>query len=107
MVEPSAPTGEDLPSGTGYINLTLSPVVKRLGNFTMNRPQRSNDRGDGLRHKQPVPHEKGVCLRLVVYDTVPGSGPMRRGAFKRNVLLGSWIRIGKSGSGQQLSADAR
>ena len=33
LVEPSALTGENLPSGTGYINLTLSPVVKRLGNF--------------------------------------------------------------------------
>lgn len=31
--------GENLPQGTGYINLTLSPVVNRLGNFFYELPQ--------------------------------------------------------------------
>src|SRR3989344_5053275 len=33
LAEPNAPTGENLPQGTGYINLSLSPVSRRLGSF--------------------------------------------------------------------------
>ena len=33
FVEPNAPTGENLPQGTGYINLALAPVTRKLGHF--------------------------------------------------------------------------
>lgn len=33
FVEPNAPTGENLPQGTGYINLALAPVSRKLGHF--------------------------------------------------------------------------
>ena len=33
LLEPSSPTGEDLPQGTGYINLSLSPILQKLDTF--------------------------------------------------------------------------
>lgn len=90
LVEPSAPTGEDLPSGTGYINLTLSPVLKRLENF----------------YYEPTPKEATTAAAVYVingqylmkkafaYDVsfttrFQGEWPNALMAFKRNVLVGS------------------
>jgi len=90
LVEPNAPTGEDLPQGTGYINLPLSPIIKRLGNFYYER--KSNPK-TGLVEVFTINGDY-LIKKVLTYDLsfttrFQGEWPHAIAAFKRNVLLGS------------------
>jgi len=88
--EPDAPTGEDLPQGTGYINLSLSPVTKRLGQLYFERKPGSETgeitvtiiNGDFL-VKRAAAYDLSFTTRF------QGEWPKAIAAFKRNVLFGS------------------
>lgn len=89
LTEPSAPTGENLPQGTGYVNLALSPISKRLGNFyyehTLSRTGEIEVliiNGDFL-VKQALAYDLSFTTRF------QGEWPRAIAAFKRNVLFGS------------------
>ncbi|MFZ5845286.1 MAG: O-antigen ligase family protein [Patescibacteria group bacterium] len=90
LTEPSAPTGEDLPQGTGYINLLLSPITKRLGNFFYEPQLKSATsaaevfiiNGDYL-------VKKAFAYDLSFTTRFQGEWPNALAAFKRNVLFGS------------------
>lgn len=90
LTEPTAPTGEDLPSGTGYINLTLSPDVKRLGNFLYApKPNAATTSAEAF-----VINGEYLVKRAYAYDLsfttrFQGEWPKAIIAFKRNVLVGS------------------
>lgn len=84
LVSPDAPTGEDLPEGTGYINLTLSPVMKKLNNFFYEV---------GPAEVQII-NGPYIIKRTFAYDVsfttrFQGEWPNALAAFKRNILLGS------------------
>ncbi len=89
-VEPNAPTGENLPQGTGYINLTLSPIKKRLGHFyyepTLKQATSSAEvfviNGDYLL-------KKVLAYDLSFTTRFQGEWPRAMDAFKRNILFGS------------------
>jgi len=90
LVEPNAPTGEDLPQGTGYINLPLSPIIKRLGNFYYERKPNPKT---GLVEVFTINGDY-LIKKVLTYDLsfttrFQGEWPHAITAFKRNVLFGS------------------
>ena len=90
LVEPSALTGENLPSGTGYINLTLSPVVKRLGNFYYEpAPKTATSAAQVYVINGQYLMKKAFAYDLSFTTRFQGEWPNAILAFKRNVLLGS------------------
>ncbi|OGG34493.1 hypothetical protein A2363_04815 [Candidatus Gottesmanbacteria bacterium RIFOXYB1_FULL_47_11] len=88
--EPDAPTGEDLPQGTGYINLSLSPVVRRVQNFYF---ERKPDPKTGQAYVTIINGDY-LVKRAAAYDLsfttrFQGEWPKAIAAFRRNVLFGS------------------
>ena len=88
LVEPNAPTGEDLPQD-GYINLSLAPIMKKLNNFFMNQ----NQEWQLLRLKYSL--LTGIscskkCLPMIFRSPPdPRGWPRAMAAFTRNILVGS------------------
>lgn len=86
-------TGETLPQGTGYINLSLSPVVKRVGDFYYElSPDVVKRKGDSFE----VVNFQGNFLikRASAYDLsfttrLQGEWPKAISSFERNILFGS------------------
>jgi hypothetical protein len=90
LTEPTAPTGEDLPSGTGYINLTLSPDIKRVGEFFYEPDLRESTTSA----EAYVINGQYLIKRAAAYDLsfttrFQGEWPHAIEAFKRNILFGS------------------
>ncbi len=84
-------TGESLSQGTGYTNLYLSPVVKRLGNFYYELPP---DFKASPSAQILVLHGDFIVKRASAYDLsfttrFQGEWPNAIQAFKRNLLVGS------------------
>lgn len=83
-------TGEDLPSGGGYVNLTLAPVVKRIGNFMYEPGVREGFTASDIY----VINGDYLLKKALAYDIsfttrFQGEWPNAVAAFKRNILLGS------------------
>lgn len=88
--EPDASTGEDLPSGTGYINLALSPVTKKLGNFYF-EPKQKEATTSALVY---VINGSYLVKKVLTYDIsfttrFQGEWPSTLLAFRRNIFIGS------------------
>ena len=86
LVEPNEPTGEDLPQGTGYINLPLSPVLRRS-------PLYFTEENNATDSAQAF-YADNVVKRAYAYDLsfttrFQGEWPKTINAFKRNIFLGS------------------
>jgi hypothetical protein len=91
VVPPNTPTGENLPQGTEYINLTLSPVTKRLSTFFYDRSQQSQ--------QVETPYvtmftgnflvKRASAYDLSLTTRTQGEWPHAIEAFKRNILFGS------------------
>ena len=84
-------TGEDLPQGTGYINLSLSPVVKRLGNFFI---ELKPDGSSSMSAQVVILHGDFIIKRASAYDLsfttrFQGEWPKTLAIFAKNVFLGS------------------
>lgn len=84
-------TGENLSQGTGYTNLYLSPVIRRVGNFYYELPPdfKSSPSAQIL-----VLHGDFIIKRASAYDLsfttrFQGEWPNALLAFKRNILVGS------------------
>lgn len=91
LIESNAPTGETLPQGTGYINLPLSLVKQRIGQYFYEKPitiagtQSAETRvvfGDYL-------IKKAVAYDLSFTTRFQGEWPRTILAFQRNIFLGS------------------
>ncbi|RJQ37939.1 hypothetical protein C4559_02560 [Candidatus Microgenomates bacterium] len=87
IFEPNSPTGENLPQGTGYINLTMTPIVKKIGQFFYQRPEPQNS--------QNVLAIQGNFLikRVVAYDLsfttrFQGEWPHAIAVFEKNIFFG-------------------
>ncbi len=84
-------TGESLPQGTGYINLSLSPVINRLDSFFYEFPPNTKEK-IGADHL--VLHGDFIVKKASAYDMsfttrFQGEWPRAIEAFQRNVLFGS------------------
>lgn len=91
VIETNAPTGEDLPQGTGYVNLPLSPVTKRLGQYfyEKNKENEGNDSAEIT-----VLYGDYIVKRAKAYDLsfttrFQGEWPRTIEAFRRNIIMGS------------------
>lgn len=90
IVESNRPTGENLPQGTGYINLPLSPVTKKLGQFFY---QKTNE-GRATESAILNVHGDFLIKRAKAFDLsfttrFQGEWPRAIESFERNILLGS------------------
>ncbi len=84
-------TGENLPQGTGYTNLYLSPVVKRANSFFIEIPDSSSS---SLSAQALVLRGNFIVKRASAYDLsfttrFQGEWPRAIEAFKKNILIGS------------------
>lgn len=87
----NAPTGENLPQGTSYINLSLSPVIKKLNYFFYEDPSKTTASTSAVSY---VFQGNFLIKRASAYDLsfttrFQGEWPNAITAFKRNILLGS------------------
>lgn len=94
VVATNVSTGENLPQGTGYINLALSPVEKRLGNFFYELPPDIKIATATTSSQVLVLHGNFLVKRASAYDLsfttrFQGEWPNAIEAFKRNIFLGS------------------
>ena len=83
-------TGETLPQGTGYINLSLSPVTKRLANFYYELPVKSASKSADV----VVLYGDFLIKRAAAYDLsfttrFQGEWPKALAMFEKNIFLGS------------------
>jgi len=86
----SAPTGEDLPEGTGYVNLTLSPVIRKLNQFYYElKPKSSGDTIEVSIINGPYLIKRTLAYDLSFTTRFQGEWPNALSAFKRNILFGS------------------
>lgn len=84
-------TGENLPQGTGYINLLLSPVTQRPGEIFYEKPTTSEASKSA---EVLMIHGNFLIKRAAAYDLsfttrFQGEWPKAIEAFKKNVFLGS------------------
>ncbi len=90
FMEPNAPTGENLPQGTGYINLALSPVVKKLGRFYFEPiPKVASSSADVFIINGDFLLKQVLAYDLSFTTRFQGEWPRAMDAFKRNILVGS------------------
>lgn len=83
--------GDNLPQGTGYVNLTLSPVVKRVGFFMYELPPNlsATSAAQVLIFHGDFLVKKASAYDLSFTTRFQGEWPNAIVAFERNVLLGS------------------
>ena len=91
LVRPVNLTGEELPQGTGYINLSLSPVVRRVDSFFYQLPPNVHST---VSAQFLVIPGRYVIKRASAYDLsfttrFQGEWPRAIEAFERNILIGS------------------
>lgn len=84
-------TGESLPQGTGYINLYLSPVTRRLGNFFYELPgeYQASPSAQFLVLQGDFLVKKASAYDLSFTTRFQGEWPRAVLAFNRNLLFGS------------------
>lgn len=83
--------GENLPQGTGYINLSLSPVIRRVGNFFY---ELAPDLSTTTSAQVLIFHGNYLVKRAAAYDLsfttrFQGEWPNAIAAFERDVIFGS------------------
>lgn len=89
VVESNSPTGENLPQGTGYINLTLSPVIERLSNFYYQKSANSNSKIEVFDVHGDFLIKKALAYDLSFTTRVQAEWPNAIKSFERNILFGS------------------
>ncbi len=90
LVEPNAPTGEDLPQGTGYINLSLAPIMKKLNNFFYEPKSRvATSAAEVFIINGDFLLKKVFTYDLSFTTRSQGGWPRAMAAFTRNILVGS------------------
>lgn len=85
-------TGENLPQGTGYVNLYLSPVTKRLGNFFYEFPKDVSLSSPSAQFL--IIHGDFIVKKASAYDLsfttrFQGEWPKAIEAFRKNIIFGS------------------
>ena len=83
-------TGESLPEGTGYINLSLSPVTRKLGGFFYeSKPPAGSSTGQMFMLSGDFLVKRAAAYDLSFTTRFQGEWPRALMAFGRNILLGS------------------
>lgn len=91
VMEPNSSTGENLPQGTSYVNLPLSPVIKKVDEYYYQKPTNK----DGVKSDEiSIFYGDFLIKKARAYDLsfttrFQGEWPKTILAFKRNIFLGS------------------
>ncbi|OGH42346.1 MAG: hypothetical protein A3H79_01170 [Candidatus Levybacteria bacterium RIFCSPLOWO2_02_FULL_36_8b] len=91
VMEPNSSTGENLPQGTGYVNLPLSPIIRKVDEYFYQKPVNEN----GVMSEEISIFYGGYLIKKAkAYDLsfttrFQGEWPKTFDAFKRNIFLGS------------------
>ncbi len=91
VIDADTSTGENLPQGTGYINLPLSPVTKKVSQFFYQKFSTH----EGVKSEETrVIYGQYLIKRALAYDLsfttrFQGEWPNAITAFKRSIFLGS------------------
>lgn len=91
VIEPNSSTGENLPQGTSYVNLPLSPVIKKVNEYFYQKPIEKN----GIKSDEiSIFYGDYLIKKAKAYDLsfttrFQGEWPKTFDAFKRNIFLGS------------------
>lgn len=91
VVPSNLSTGENLPQGTGYINLSLSPATKKLRYFFYETPpdlKSSTSAGVFIFHGDFI-IKKASAYDLSFTTRFQGEWPRALEAFRKNILFGS------------------
>ncbi len=90
LLEPSSPTGEDLPQGTGYINLSLSPILQKLDTFLYEpKPRVATTSAEVFVINGSFLVKKVFTYDLSFTTRFQGQWPKAMDAFSKNILFGS------------------
>lgn len=91
VMEANSSTGENLPQGTSYVNLPLSPVIKKVDAYFF---QKTTNRGGVKSDEISIFYGDFLIKKAKAYDLsfttrFQGEWPKTILAFKRNIFLGS------------------
>ncbi|MEK9143930.1 MAG: hypothetical protein AAB481_04890 [Patescibacteria group bacterium] len=90
LVEPNEPTGENLPQGTGYINLSLSPITRKLSHFFYEPKRRvATTSAEVFIIDGDYLLKKVLAYDLSFTTRFQGEWPRAMAAFTRNIFFGS------------------
>jgi len=89
LLEANVPTGETLPQGTGYINLPLSPVLRRESEFFFEKAGNSTTQSEALVYYGDYVVKKTFAYDLSFTTRFQGEWPKTFQAFTRNIFIGS------------------
>lgn len=90
LVEPNEPTGENLPQGTGYVNLSLSPVARKLDRFYYEPKTRvATTSAEVFIINGDYLLKKVLAYDLSFTTRFQGEWPRAIAAFTRNIFFGS------------------
>ncbi len=89
LIEPNESTGESLPQGTGYVNLHLSPVLRREGLFLFEKPNPSTASAEIQAFFGDYVIKRAFAYDLSFTTRFQGEWPKTIRAFTRNILFGS------------------
>lgn len=89
VVESNSPTGENLPQGTSYINLPLSPVTKKVEQYYYQKSQEGTGSAEINVYYGDFLIKKAKAYDLSFTTRFQGEWPRAFSAFSRNIFLGS------------------
>lgn len=90
VTEPNIPTGEDLPQGTGYVNLPLTPISDTIGRFYYQK----SDKETAGTNKIIAIQGNFLVKKVATYDLsfttrFQGEWPKTLKLFTNNIIFGS------------------
>lgn len=89
LLEANVPTGENLPQGTGYINLPLSPVLRRESQFFFEKTAGPEIQPEVLVYYGDYVIKKTFAYDLSFTTRFQGEWPKTLAAFEKNIFIGS------------------
>lgn len=87
VVEPNRAAGEDLSQGTSYINLSLSPVTKKVKLYFFEKTNTASKEADVYFGEFVI--KKAKAYDLSATTRFQGEWPRTLEAFRKNIFLGS------------------
>lgn len=89
LLPANASTGENLPQGTGYVNLELSPIIKRADLYFVEKKDPSAKNGEIHAFLGNFLVKRAKAYDLSFTTRFQGEWPKTIDAFKRNIFIGS------------------
>lgn len=89
LIAANAPNGENLPQGTGYINLSLSPIVKRTDQYFVEKIKNSALSNEVHAYSGNFLIKEAKAYDLSFTTRFQGEWPRTFESFKKDIFIGS------------------